>query len=763
MHRPTEPLTCARPRTLALALALALVPALAPAASFNITGTVRTALGTAVANADIDVIDACTGVNLFLPADHSAADGSFQVTVNAAGTYDVHVIPPAGNTFAAADVHDVVITTANVSVGTITLATARLVSGTVRTPVLGAAANVDLKFTNTSTGDRAFLTKTLTNALGQWSVRVPPGTWELDFRPPAGSPYADTERLGLVVGASDIAGLLDTLKTGFTVSGRVVDRNNNALRNVDLDLVDVCTGQTLANAHDNSDSLGNFSVVAPAGTYSLHLKPPLCKAVEALRVPDVVVSAAVSLGTRTMRDAFLVTGVVHNQNGTPMVDANLRAFDVGGVDIFQQGTTRDHTSATGSFALALPNGTFDINVEPPVGSNELVLHLNNVAVNGPKTLGTVTAGDGLPLSGHLGAPGGGGASNVALNVLDHETRAKLRLAHDQTDGLGNFRVVVPPGTYDVQYDPPVCDLLAPTSQDSIVVTAAKTLPALGLAVGSHLRGTITDTLGVATVDADLDVFPLGSGHKLYTPHDATLATGAFDLLLPPGTYDVQMNPTPAQPLCPQFLRNVNVLSTVTLPTTRLKNGHFLNVTVRRSGTLLPIEGVQLRVSRRFHSVPDFTIRDISDAAGLVRTVVQDSVFDLVFVPPAGSGLAQATRVNVPVHSDVTLADQILSPISLDVEPPALPAGLWLASPSPNPARGSVRFSLRAPDGEAELSVWDVTGRRVATIWHGRSAPTLGLDWDGDRDGGRRLPAGSYLVRLLDSTGALRLQRVTLLP
>src|SRR5262249_40896710 len=267
-----------------------------------------------------------------------------------------------------------------------------------------------------------------------------------------------------------------------------------------------------------------------------------------------------------------VTGVVHNQNGTPMVDANLRAFDVGGVGIFQQGTTRDHTSGAGSFALERPNGTFDSNVEAPAGSNALGLHLNNIAVNGPQGRSAVTAADGLPLTGPLGGRGGGGASNVALNVLDHATRAKQRLAHDQTDGLGNFRVVVAPGTYDVQYDPPVCDLLAPTSQDSIVVTAAKALPALGLVVGNHLQGTITDTAGRAAVDVDLDVCRPGSPHKLYTPHDATSATGAFDLLLPPGIYDVEMKPPSALPLCPLFLPNVNVSGTQTLATTRLKNG-----------------------------------------------------------------------------------------------------------------------------------------------------------------------------------------------
>src|SRR5262249_2660119 len=182
----------------------------------------------------------------------------------APGTYALHVGPPAGNAFAAGDLQDIVVANANLAVGQITLATARLVSGTVLLPTSGGAANVDLKFVNLATDHRVFLTKTLTNTLGQWSVRVPPGTWELDFRPAAGTPWADGVRPILVVGATDLSGLLDTLRTGFAVSGRVVDRNGTGIRNVDLDLIDDCTGDRLANAHDNSDSLGNFSVVAPA-------------------------------------------------------------------------------------------------------------------------------------------------------------------------------------------------------------------------------------------------------------------------------------------------------------------------------------------------------------------------------------------------------------------------------------------------------------------------------------------------------------------
>jgi len=541
-----------------------------------------------------------------------------------------------------------------------------------------------------------------------------------------------------------------------------VDRNGIGVRNVDLNLFDDCTGELLANAHDNSDSLGNFAVVAPPGTYSLHLDPPACKLVEALRIPDLVVSGPLAVGTGTLQQAFLLTGVVHNADGSPMADAKLRCFDVGGVTIFQQGTTRDHTSATGAFSIALPSGTFDVNVEPPVGSNALVLHLNNLRINGNTSVGTVTASNGLALTGHLAGPGGP-AANVSLAVLDHVTRAKERLAHDGTDAQGDFRVVVPPGTYDVQYDPPVCDLLAPTSQDSVVVTAAKALPPLALVVGAHLQGTVTDTLGAAVADVDLDAFPPGGGEKLYTPHDVTSATGAFDLLLPPGTYDMHFNLPSTARLAPASIPAVNALTTRTMPVIRLKGGWFLSVTVRQAGTLLPIEGVQLQAARAHHSRFEYMIRDHSDAAGLIHTVLEDSVYDLVYFPPAGSPLAQASRLGVPLHLDTTLPDQLLFLTSAGVPPPPLREGLALALPAPNPSRGRVQLSFRVPNGQAELSVWDVAGRRVATPWRGHADAPMGLEWNATRDGGERLPPGCYLVRLLDSTGALQLQRITLLP
>src|SRR5207237_7869647 len=160
--------------------ALCLAVAAAPAAAITITGTLKSNTGVAVANADIDAIDQCSGSNVFIATDHTAADGTFSIQL-AAGTYDLHFIPPAGSTLIAGDRQDFVVVS-NVSLGTVTLAPGPLVSGTVLTPALAAAASVDFKFTNVATGSRVFITKTVSDAAGHWSARLPGGTWTIDFR-----------------------------------------------------------------------------------------------------------------------------------------------------------------------------------------------------------------------------------------------------------------------------------------------------------------------------------------------------------------------------------------------------------------------------------------------------------------------------------------------------------------------------------------------------------------------------------------------------
>lgn len=68
---------------------------------------------------------------------------------------------------------------------------------------------------------------------------------------------------------------------------------------------------------------------------------------------------------------------------------------------------------------------------------------------------------------------------------------------------------------------------------------------------------------------------------------------------------------------------------------------------------------------------------------------------------------------------------------------------------PNPSRPGAAVELRIPErGVVEVSVYDVAGRRVRSLFEGmRDAGAHELSWDGRDDSGRAVAAGAYFVEL----------------
>jgi hypothetical protein len=83
--------------------------------------------------------------------------------------------------------------------------------------------------------------------------------------------------------------------------------------------------------------------------------------------------------------------------------------------------------------------------------------------------------------------------------------------------------------------------------------------------------------------------------------------------------------------------------------------------------------------------------------------------------------------------------------------------------SPNPASGHVRFAVTLPvSGIAELAIFDLSGRRVATPLRGSVASgTTSLDWRLQRDDGTRVEPGVYFARL-EALGRASVSRITVL-
>ena len=70
-------------------------------------------------------------------------------------------------------------------------------------------------------------------------------------------------------------------------------------------------------------------------------------------------------------------------------------------------------------------------------------------------------------------------------------------------------------------------------------------------------------------------------------------------------------------------------------------------------------------------------------------------------------------------------------------------------PLSNPSRGAVEFELRSPEGGlARLAIYDVSGRRLATVLNREiEAGIRRVSWSGRDDGGRAVASGVYRYRL----------------
>ena len=81
---------------------------------------------------------------------------------------------------------------------------------------------------------------------------------------------------------------------------------------------------------------------------------------------------------------------------------------------------------------------------------------------------------------------------------------------------------------------------------------------------------------------------------------------------------------------------------------------------------------------------------------------------------------------------------------------------------PNPARSTrINFSLPRKD-DVELGVYDVLGRRVAVLAHGKMpAGAYSKQWDGRDDGGKKAGPGVYFLRLKVGQEVYRLRSVML--
>lgn len=137
---------------------------------------------------------------------------------------------------------------------------------------------------------------------------------------------------------------------------------------------------------------------------------------------------------------------------------------------------------------------------------------------------------------------------------------------------------------------------------------------------------------------------------------------------------------------------------------------------------------------------------LGDAEGLSASLPES----VTLLPPGGGDYAAVVLPGIDIR--------VTTPSAVPVHP-AAEAALRL---HPNPFNPRVRVDFQlGGEGGGLLEVFDLRGRRVATLWRGVAREIEQATWDGRDARGRALPSGVYTFSLTGQDGSRITRRGTL--
>jgi len=224
-----------------------------------------------VANVNLDILDT-SGNLLVIPGAHTDLFGKFNIAVPAQVLeFRYNTLGVFGQTLAPKV--QTVDTTNGVAknLGDVVLAQGFHLTATFLRPNGLPVANTDTDTFDSATGNLAYTPGDNTNNLGAVDIVLAAGTYDFVVCPAIGTGLAALGFKNVPVTSNLAAGTF-TLQAGFTVSGTVRNSLNQPLAGIDVDVNDAF-GNEIVLCGDSTNSLGQYQVAVPAGTWTIEFTP----------------------------------------------------------------------------------------------------------------------------------------------------------------------------------------------------------------------------------------------------------------------------------------------------------------------------------------------------------------------------------------------------------------------------------------------------------------------------------------------------------
>ncbi|MDE0960390.1 MAG: hypothetical protein OSB09_06385 [Planctomycetota bacterium] len=453
---------------------------------------------------------------------------------------------------------------------------------------------------------------------------------------------------------------------GWVISGTVSDAVGSPIPQADLDLFnDLAPSVHIMVSGDTTGLDGTFSMTileaVPVGAFSLQVDPPPGFMSTTL---SLSLSGNIDVGVINLGSGWIISGIVIDSTGAPLtpIDIDMRGTNTGWIDL-----TGDFTDAAGNFALTLPalvdeyRIVFSMSTPTPT---VFPLQLNDVFLFGNTVLGTIVLTPGFTVTGSVIDDTGAPLSGIDMNATD-DLGLAAGLFNDDTDLNGNFSVLFPAGTWVADLrsvDPAATQEWVPHTYPQMLVDGPQDLGTVQMFPGYHFFGAVIDSTGNPIAAADFDAEYSATGIPITINNDATGITGQFDVLLPLGSILLEIDPPPLGPVLQTVILPLDVtvgapldLGLIVLPDGVLLSGRCIDSTGLPIG-LVDVELFDTATGARYP-----TIHENGATDGTFSFAIDPGNYDLMLIPPTGSGFGPSLQSGLSVMASTDLGDLLMGP------------------------------------------------------------------------------------------------------